>query len=69
MHANQKVGRLTLLEPDQRRQRAWLCRCDCGTVKTVLQNNLEQRLTQSCGCLRREVKRLMMARAFPEVRA
>jgi hypothetical protein len=34
---------------------AWLCVCVCGTEKTVGSHLLSRGLTQSCGCLRREV--------------
>lgn len=65
MHANQKVGRLTLLEPvNEGPSKKWRCRCDCGTLKLVLHNSLQQRLTQSCGCLRREIKARAMSRVF-----
>ena len=30
----------------------WLCRCDCGTEKTILQTALVSGSTQSCGCLK-----------------
>lgn len=32
----------------------WICKCDCGAVKSVLGINLKGGRTQSCGCLRRE---------------
>lgn len=34
----------------------WLCRCDCGTQKKVLKYSLKAGDTQSCGCLRKELK-------------
>lgn len=65
MQVNQKVGRLTLLEPvKEGPSKKWRCRCDCGTTKTILHNSLQQRLTLSCGCLRREIKSRAMARVF-----
>src|SRR5580692_5034482 len=33
----------------------WRCRCDCGTVKRVLGDNLRSGKSQSCGCLRLEI--------------
>ena len=30
---------------------AWLCKCDCGNDTIVLESNLQQGLTRSCGCL------------------
>jgi len=60
-----RFGRLTVLreaEPivfsnEKRRghRRRWKCVCDCGQEKTVLQSHLQNKLTSSCGCLRREV--------------
>ena len=28
----------------------WLCRCDCGTIKSVAPNSLARGDTESCGC-------------------
>lgn len=39
------------------KQRAWLCRCDCGNEVTVLQTSLQKGATQSCGCHRQSVGR------------
>src|SRR5438128_3392534 len=33
----------------------WLCRCECGTMKTVGTYPLWAGLTRSCGCLQKEV--------------
>lgn len=35
----------------------WLCRCDCGTVKSVSGVSLRRRATKSCGCLIKETAR------------
>lgn len=32
----------------------WICKCDCGTVKTVIGANLRNGLSRSCGCITRE---------------
>lgn len=32
----------------------WLCICDCGNKSEVISNDLRQKKTSSCGCLRRE---------------
>jgi hypothetical protein len=34
---------------------AWMCLCDCGTMKVVISANLTRGLTKSCGCLQREL--------------
>jgi hypothetical protein len=36
----------------------WLCRCDCGTEKTVCGSKLKSGLTRSCGCYNREMASL-----------
>jgi hypothetical protein len=33
----------------------WLCRCDCGTEKEVLGNNMTNGSSLSCGCVRLEM--------------
>src|SRR6266481_1601549 len=41
-----------------KQERRWLCRCDCGTVKSVLQRSLvrdDSHSSRSCGCRRQEV--------------
>ena len=63
--SGKKFGRLTVLkegEPHWSKSgksyyRAWVCRCDCGIEKSVIQNGLTSKRkdrTQSCGCLQRE---------------
>jgi len=52
-----KFGRLLVIDnAGHNRWKAaqWLCKCDCGTEKTVLGSNLVNGVTKSCGCLRRE---------------
>ena len=29
----------------------WLCKCDCGNIKTVITDNLRSGNTKSCGCI------------------
>jgi hypothetical protein len=54
----QRFGRLLVLRYAGRAGRwqhgRWDCVCTCGTRTTVWDNALRQRLTRSCGCLRRE---------------
>lgn len=35
--------------------RKWECLCVCGTTKTILGGSLRSGLTQSCGCLNKEI--------------
>lgn len=48
-----RFGRLTVLAYAGASQ--WRCRCDCGVEANVKTYSLNKGLTQSCGCLRREV--------------
>lgn len=36
-------------------QSKWLCRCSCGTEKTILKSDLRSAHAVSCGCRKREV--------------
>lgn len=47
----QRNGRLTVIE-DRGKDGTLVCKCDCGAIKYLDRYSL--RLTQSCGCLRRE---------------
>ena len=57
----QRFGRLTAIKlvPKEERtwsnkERAWVCKCDCGNEVIVRQRNLRSaRMTKSCGCLRK----------------
>ena len=49
----QRFGKLTAICRDEGRhgkQAAWLCRCDCGNIKSVRGDKLRSGITQSCGC-------------------
>lgn len=50
-------GRLTVLGPAAkvRHRTAWLCRCECGVVETILTVYLTAGETKSCGCLHRDL--------------
>lgn len=55
-----RYGRLIVLEKDlskrkesQQRTR-WVCKCDCGTVKSIQAYKLRVGEIKSCGCLRKE---------------
>lgn len=45
---------LRLARLDSRRNRIWICRCDCGTEREVWQTNLYSGLSFSCGCRKGE---------------
>ena len=50
----QKFGRWTVLKEDKSRPRYVICRCECGTIKSVFSGSLRQGMTLSCGCLKSE---------------
>src|SRR5689334_2110392 len=47
----------------------WLCRCDCGTEKSVLGGNLRYGKSTSCGCVSAQklVAHIAVAHPRPEV--
>ncbi len=54
--AGQKLGKLTVLSfdrIDEHGKAAWVCKCDCGVVKSIQGCKLRksQKATRSCGCL------------------
>ncbi|MBQ5979426.1 MAG: hypothetical protein IJL58_05350 [Bacteroidales bacterium] len=50
----QRFGKLTALKLFEVKNNSayWLCRCDCGTLKTIRGRNLRSGATVSCGCIR-----------------
>lgn len=50
--SGQKFGRLTALHRihNTKGRTKWLCVCDCGNIKEVLQGHLSSGHTNSCGC-------------------
>jgi hypothetical protein len=52
----QRFGRLTVIEFIRRGKRSyWKCLCDCGNFTVVFGGSLKKGVTNSCGCLRREM--------------
>lgn len=51
----QKFGKLTVLEKDNTQKIGdgsyWLCRCECGNIKTVKAKYLQNNSVNSCGCM------------------
>lgn len=56
----QRFGRLTVLREGERRkkQRYWVCECECGNIKEVQQAHLRNGSIVSCGCKRKEYEDL-----------
>jgi hypothetical protein len=49
-----QFGKLKVIELDHKKRRSyWLCKCDCGNVKTIRGTSLTSGATKSCGCLSR----------------
>ena len=46
-----KYGLLTPIKYIGRRRGYWLCECECGNLKEVRREKLENQTTKSCGCL------------------
>ena len=55
-----KFGRITVVCKDAEtpirkdKSSRWMCRCECGTVKSISRGQLLAGETNSCGCLRKE---------------
>lgn len=50
-----KYGRLTVVSFSKiiKNHSHWLCKCDCGKIKTIARNNLVSGSTEGCGCFQR----------------
>lgn len=67
LQIGQKIERWTIIgavASDPGGARKWLCRCDCGNEREVLERSLKYGASKSCGCLRRERLR---ARLSPDL--
>ena len=56
-------GRLTVLgvdSVDAHNQKHWICQCACGNEHVARGDSLRYGRTQSCGCLRKEIRREAM---------
>lgn len=54
----ERFGRLVVIGDgglNNDKHRLWLCRCDCGTMTTVLPSHARRGTKSSCGCYRREL--------------
>lgn len=53
----QKIGRWTVMNDyikTAKGEKKWMCRCECGTQRYVLERSLKHGGSLSCGCLRKE---------------
>lgn len=51
----QKYYQLTFMYPDKYDKKKWVCKCDCGNIKSVIPCNVKRGLTKSCGCLHSKI--------------
>lgn len=53
-----QFNRLTVLERDTTKAKVyWICKCQCGKIKSIESSSLRSGKTQSCGCLQKERSR------------
>lgn len=59
-------GRLKVIAKDESRPYAVICECECGNRVSVLDFNLTKKTspTRSCGCLQREIMRVIGGRTI-----
>lgn len=50
----QTFGQWTVLKLDKSKPRNYICRCSCGTIKSVFSGSLKQGTSKSCGCLKKK---------------
>ena len=52
MKVGEKYGKLTCIGKDETRDsRYYLFKCECGNIKSIIQDNVKSGATRSCGCL------------------
>lgn len=49
---NKRFGKLLVIKTNEKKNGAWqwLCKCDCGNLKTIRGTSLTNGSTKSCGC-------------------
>ena len=58
---NKKFGRFLVVKRDNEKPKGhnsstyWICKCDCGNIKSVIGSNLINKRSKSCGCLQKEI--------------
>lgn len=66
--SGEKYGRWTVLSKSNKKSGQgtlyWLCICECGIKKEVLGTSLRNGMSQSCGCLHKEMLRLISPYPF-----
>jgi len=66
--AGQRFGRLTVIQPTEKRMDngsvVWQCRCDCGNLTEVSSRRLVRGKVRSCGCLSNPVRKDYVGERF-----
>ena len=65
-----RFGRLTVVErlgTDPSGAATWLVRCDCGKEKSIRSTGLTYALTESCGCIQREIVSLPLGMSLRNI--
>jgi len=52
-----RFGRLIVIKrgPNEGNKTIWICKCDCGTIRSMISDALLQNKSKSCGCLHQEI--------------
>jgi len=52
-----RYGKLTVIERSIKKRSSayWVCKCDCGNETLVSGGNLRHKITESCGCILKEM--------------
>lgn len=63
-----KFGRLTIIKYSYTKKRKiyWICKCDCGTIKSISVWSLLNGATKSCGCLNLDIIHLKKGHNHPK---
>jgi len=51
---DQKFNRWYVIRKDSHNKSYYICRCDCGTVRSIRSDGLKSGASKSCGCLKSE---------------
>lgn len=54
-----RFGLWTVLKRDPSNPRNYICKCDCGTIRSVYGSALSSGMTKSCGCLSQEHTKML----------
>lgn len=43
----------------KKRRIYWICKCECGNIKSICSQSLIKQLTKSCGCIQKQITSIM----------